>query len=137
MSRVELNFDVIKEDWCYYSLKDGAILKVKIILVRLFNDGVDSKGIPTMGFLATNVMGVIPYGEMISNKALSADDDVGFEVKTEIWNEYQADDGTTITIKPVIAQVMRTATLDPNGEPVYTASIQPLIKINKTLVIQK
>lgn len=131
MVKEELNFDVIKENWSYYYLKDGSVLKVKIIVVRLFTEGTDPKGNPVLGFIATNVMGVIPSKDLINNKSIPADDDVEFEIQKEEWNEYKLDDGTKIAMKPAIAQVMRKSTLDPKGEPIYNANIQPIIKLNK------
>jgi hypothetical protein len=41
----ELDFKIIKEDWFVYKLKDGSILKVKPVLVRVFEtDQVDPEG---------------------------------------------------------------------------------------------
>jgi len=55
----ELEFKVIKEDWFVYKLKDGSILKVKPVLVRVFEtDQVGPDGQKVLAIMGQNVVGV-------------------------------------------------------------------------------
>jgi hypothetical protein len=57
----EIDFDVIGEDWNTYQLKDGTILKVKLVLagvVRL-NNKYDPLGNPVYMIKSTNVVRVM------------------------------------------------------------------------------
>lgn len=62
----EVDFDVIREDWNIYKLKDGSTLKVKLVLVgvvRLRNK-YDPIGNPVYMINSTNVVRVmdVPSG---------------------------------------------------------------------------
>jgi hypothetical protein len=54
----ELEFKVLKEDWFIYKLKDGSILKIKPILIKVFEtDQINpEKGEKVYGFEGTNVV---------------------------------------------------------------------------------
>jgi hypothetical protein len=57
----EVDFDVIGEDWNTYQLKDGTVLKVKLVLagvVRL-NNKYDPLGNPVYMIKSTNVVRVM------------------------------------------------------------------------------
>ena len=57
----EVDFDVIGEDWNTYQLKDGTVLKVKMVLagvIRLYNK-FDPLGNPIYLIKSTNVVRVM------------------------------------------------------------------------------
>ncbi len=46
--------------------------------------------------------------------------EIGFRVAGEHWNEYLADDGSVLRLKPVVTQVLRLKDRhDANGDPMY------------------
>jgi hypothetical protein len=125
----ELDFKEVKENWNRYALSDGATLKLKIVLVKVIQEEMDSRGNQSLGFQATNVVGVTPSDEMIWDKSLDKDENIGSEVIDEEWNEYHIDKGVTVMLKPFVSQVIRTGDLDPKGIPIYLVQAQPLIKL--------
>ena len=61
----EVDFDVLKEDWNSYKLKDGTTLKVKLVLagvVRIQNK-YDPLGNPVYMIKSTNVVRVMDVPE--------------------------------------------------------------------------
>lgn len=66
----EVDFDVIREDWNTYKLKDGATLKVKLVLagvVRLKNK-YDPMGNPVYMINSTNVVRVMDVPAELKRK---------------------------------------------------------------------
>ena len=56
----EIDFDVVGEDWNTYRLKDGTVLKVKLVLVGVvrLKDKYDPMGNPVYMINSTNVVRV-------------------------------------------------------------------------------
>lgn len=131
MEKCDIDFKIITENFSLYKLDDGSLLKAKIVLVRLIREKEDPDGNPLFGFIATNVLGVIPPKEPDMDILKKQDEDVGFKIEREEWNEYKVDDTIKVMIKPVLVQVMRTGNLDPRGDPIYNVNIQPIMRINK------
>lgn len=128
MDPKEIEFKDVKEIWNRYSLSDGASLKLKIILVKVIQEELDSQGNQSLGFQVTNVVGVTLTDEMIGNKSLGKDENIDAKVITDDWNEYILENGITIMLKPFISQVIRTGDLDPKGIPIYLVQSQPMLK---------
>ncbi len=66
----EVDFDVLKEDWNSYKLKDGTTLKVKLVLagvVRIPNK-YDPLGNPVYMIKSTNVVRVMDVPEAYKQK---------------------------------------------------------------------
>lgn len=50
-----------------------------------------------------------------------------FEAKTENWNQYTLEDGTSVKMKVVLLEVVRVVNeYGPNGEPVYIFTAQQI-----------
>ena len=64
----------------------------------------------------------LPDGREIKGKKLN------FETIKEEWNEYKLEDGTRLSIKIVISDMIRRNEISPLGEPVYQFSSQNIIK---------
>ncbi len=54
----EINFEPIKEDWNLYKLEDGRILKVKLVLVKVYktNEKDPLTGEPIYVVTSTNIV---------------------------------------------------------------------------------
>jgi hypothetical protein len=128
MSRNYLDFEVKKEIWNKYLLKDGVTLTLKIILINVTLDGTDALGGPQLGFQINNVIGVRQPKEW---KELPKDDDVQIEKATEDWNEYKLSNGFLLKFKPIVSQIVRTGTVDAVGNPIYAIQAQALPKLSK------
>jgi hypothetical protein len=124
--RPPLDFMVIREDWCRYDLSDNAILKVKVILTRVYKQqGQLYSDFQPIYVILTNERG-IPDSNIKSLQELQSSivRDVHFTTIIQDWNEYVVDDDTTIRIQPLVTKVVKTSKFDPKGFPVYLCDIQ-------------
>jgi hypothetical protein len=124
----DINFDVVNEEWNIYKLEDNTLLKIKIILLRIIQEGSDPRGNPVAGTLVNTVVAPIPPEGLRHLKAITPIFDLKYEIIKETWNEYNTEDGFVIKIKPNISQIDRLDKIDPRGDPLYGMSMQPSIK---------
>jgi hypothetical protein len=124
--RPPLDFMVTREDWSRYDLSDNAILKVKVVLTRVYKQqGQLYSDFQPIYTILTNERG-IPGSNISSLQELRSSivRDIHFTTITQDWNEYVVDDGTTIRIQPIVTKVVKTSKFDPKGFPVYLCDIQ-------------
>jgi len=124
--RPPLDFIVTREDWCRYDLSDNAILKVKVVLTRVYKQqGQLYSDFQPIYAILTNEIGA-PDSNIKSLQALQSSivKDVSFTIITQDWNEYVVDDGTIIRIQPIVTKVVKTSKFDPKGFPIYLWDIQ-------------
>ena len=124
--RPPLDFIVTREDWCRYDLSDEAILKVKVVLTRVFKQqGQLYSDFQPIHVILTNERGT-PDSNIKSLQELQSSivREVRFTIIIQDWNEYVVDDGTTIKIQPIVTKVVKTSKFDPRGFPVYLCDIQ-------------
>jgi len=124
----DFDFDVLTEDWNLYKLEDDTILKVKLVLLRVIQEGVDKFGNPKGGTLITMIVSPVPPSELRKLKKVDSIIDMKYETIKEGWNEYEVSDGFTLKLKPIISQIDRTEKFDPRGEPLYGVNVQATIK---------
>lgn len=124
-----VNYNEIKEPWNYYELEDGSKVKLKTILVSIFDEGHESAD--ELGYWLKNdyVVGVEPSKETLGNESLTPIEDIKCNTISENWSEYSLDDGRTVMIKSVITQINRTGELDDKKIPIYTVTLSPVITI--------
>jgi hypothetical protein len=136
------DFKVIREEWNKYKLADGAILKMKFVLVSvmmekslemLVKEAREAKGAKVgigIAIQSNNVMGIEapkelrgPPGGQYSPKELQdfvIERDIDFEVIAEKRNEYKLSNGITIKVKSSPFEISKTSKYDPQGLPIYT-----------------
>ena len=126
-----IDFIVRREDWSRYDLKDGAILKVKIILTRIHKKEKQvSTDILITQVVLTNESGTpdsTPYTQEQLRTFIQRE--IGFTTTSQDWNEYVADDGTRIKIQPMVSRIDKTSKFNNKGEPIYLTNIQGNIQI--------
>lgn len=127
----EISFDEVSEKWNYYKLDDGSILKLKIVLIKVIDEGNDDKENPVYGLQSAPVIGVSPSKDLFKNESITPIEDIEFKITNEEWNEYKLENGSTLMLKPSVAQINRTGKLDQRGVPSYNIQTQPLIKMKK------
>ena len=66
---------------------------------------------------------LVPGGPLVDGVEILVDE------SSEKWSEYKLEDGTTIRLKQVIMEVIRTSQYDPEGNPLYTIKAQPILSI--------
>ena len=143
-----LDFEVLKEEWGFYKLADGSLLRIKFVLVNVIKEGVDEAGNPIYSFSWTNVVGVIspenlrgePSTRRYSPKELTesiVEEDLEFKTLREGASIYKLEDGTILHIRPVLVMVSRTNKCDSKGMPIYLVNVQPIIKPKRAKKKQK
>jgi len=140
-SAVELNFDTVKEGWSIYTIKDtvDVALKVKLILLKFFLEGLDSEGNARFGAGANIILTTSVPKELkgakdtqsypiqeIANSVVA--EDIPFDTVKEEWNEYKSSEGVILGVKLVVTMVSRTSKYDMNGDPVYYVKHQAVQK---------
>ena len=127
----EINVEKSDEKWNYYKLEDGTTLKVKIVLIKVIEEGKDPLTNPIFGLQSSNVIGVTSPADLIGNKPIDKIEDVRFTPLNDEWNEYKLNNGLTLMLKPALSLVSRIGERDPKGIPIYIIQAQPLVKIKK------
>jgi hypothetical protein len=129
--RPPTDFTVVREDWCRYDLANNSILKVKIILTKVFRvQGTYSADFQHVVVVLTNERGT-PDTHIYSASELQSSivqDDIRFTTISQDWNEYVTDDGTRIKIQPMIMKVSKTSKFDARGEPQYWVEVQGTVQ---------
>jgi hypothetical protein len=57
---VPVEFVADKEPWCQYTLDDGSVIRIRIMLVKCVRDGLNAEGKPQYGLQMQNVCDVTP-----------------------------------------------------------------------------
>ena len=138
-TRFYLDFVPLREEWNKYRLEDGSIIRIKLILTKLFESPKESKKI-TNDFSTQIELAYVPSILLrkpnplqVSKAELDVKDNiekkyVGFETLTEDWNEYQIttlDDeahllkGGRLKAKYSLRVIRRSKFSNKYGEPIY------------------
>lgn len=137
----EIEFEIEKEVWNRYELADNAELRIRAILIKLYQkpNPTDVTKIEYTGE-SKNITNVVPmkdyklFGpptnvvyppqDLLNSKTV----DVSFNTITEDWNVYRLNNGARIKTKLVVASIKRF--LDK-----YDASGLPIYNIESTVVV--
>jgi hypothetical protein len=125
-TRSPLDFIVTREDWCRYDLSDNSILKVKVVLTKVYKHQSQLMcEIHPIHVVLTNEKGD-PDSKTYSVEDLKGSiiADIRFTAIIDDWNEYVVDDGTTIKIKPLVVKIAKTSKFDSKGFPKYICEIR-------------
>jgi hypothetical protein len=130
-ARTPLDFLVVREDWCRYNLSDDSVLKVKIVLTKVYkNQGQLMCEILPIHVILTNEKGESdPKLYSMEELKASVNKDIGIAAVIEDWNEYVVDEGTNIKIRPIVSKIAKTSKFDSNGFPRYICQIQGNMKM--------
>lgn len=133
-----IDFEVIKEPWLVYQLKDNTKLKTRYILTRLFKKIQEKKAVYNFDGQTITVVLISPElkgptdNRKYSNQELQQSiiqQEVKYDVISEEWNEYYADDGTKIRMKATVTDVKKTDKHDVEGQPIYMVDTNVLLQI--------
>jgi hypothetical protein len=128
---LELDFDILREPWNKYSLKDGSYIKSRFVLLKIKKDKPSAEGEQARyGFKGQNITVVYNVPEELKGPpdqkgyspeelGQSKQEDIRFDTLDEEWNEYILEDGTSVRIKDTIISVGRTDKTDRDGDPIY------------------
>lgn len=123
----------------FYKLGDGSILKVIVSINHIIQDPrnpnnyvVNSTNLVS-SFVPPNnrtPQAFVPYPPSELN-VNPINDDLEFDVLQENFTTYDFSNRVVISVKPVVAQVIKTRHFTPEGEPVYSVNLNPIIKMKK------
>lgn len=127
----EVDFRVIREDYCRYQLVDGTLLRVKICVLKI-RESLERGpgGYPEFSFKVSNVLTcLVPDRLKSAPSSQVADNDVveemEFKVQDDEWQEYELLNGFLLRIKPVVTKIFKHKGYNAFGEPIYSV---PLIQ---------
>lgn len=120
----------------YYRLKDGTILKAFVNINYLLPNPLNANNFFVN---STNLVSTFVPKEKrspeLSKPVLNfdssqdiIDEDVEFEVLNEDFSIYELSNGLILSLKCVLGQVKKTKHFSKEGEPIYTVSMNPIIK---------
>lgn len=136
----EVDFVVLSEDYSRYLVHDGTLLKVKIVVRKIFcSPQKTPEGYPQqVTFDSMNaVAAIVPPGLKgpPSNEPFNPQKEKAEEPKFEEQeiksSEYMTTNGYKISIKPVVWKVFKYNQRNAYGEPVYTVSVQSITNMDK------
>ena len=127
-----LDYTVVREHWSRYDLADSSILKVKIVLTRVFREDRNySVDFQNIFVVLTNERGqpdTRRYAPAELQQSIT-NDDMRFTTVSQDWNEYVDDNGTSIRIQPIVMRVAKTSKFDAKGFPVYIVEMQGTVRV--------
>jgi len=141
MQMRELDFKTIREEWMHVHLEDGAVIRFKSVLTRVFDTGqrdpvgeviyrIDSQNVVVARApdeLKGQPSEFIPPIHEIAKKKRPTAVKIRAIVGDE-WNEYELEDGSRIRIKTVITKVLRLdGYFDAYGNPIYVIQSQMVV----------
>jgi len=127
-TRRYLDFEVVKEPWNKYSLRDGSKLKTRVMLKSAWYLEKDGKKNYTVDIQNTIVMMCDPSLQGSPGQAEFSNEQIRKNIEVEDSrydtiayeaNEYILDDNTRILIHSNITRIARTKLFDPNGDRIY------------------
>ncbi len=149
MTKAEaVDFRVKNEPWLRYKLQDGTLLLARLVVLKVFRtDQYDPAGQPVYAWTASSLFTTIVKKEQKGTPSptpLASMDPrdyntspVDFEkTGTDEWNVYETVDGSVISLKMEITQIMKTDKYGPDGDPFYMISAQtvPRVRVNPNLI---
>jgi hypothetical protein len=148
---VDVDFEILSEDWTKYNLSDNTVLRVKILVLKLVQSEGDT-GVPNFGAGAQNIVAASVPQTMLKHEGdavpIQTEDIKPEDIKAGIelefqpvreatkWQEYKTSTGWLVMVRPEVGRVVRLRGYVPIGksgllEPAYWANIQSAFRIKK------
>lgn len=141
----EMEFEVEREVWNKYELSDDAILKTRVILLKLIQLPNKGKSAELQIGAETQIINAVsptknyrlygtPYEGLYSPEVLQSAKkvEVNYTQLAEDWNVYRLSDGRKLKTKLVVSGIKRCVDkYDKHGIPIYIVDSAGLINISK------
>jgi hypothetical protein len=132
----DVNFRVIKEDWCTWDIGNNCVLKIKLVLGKILKPpGIPLDKVRDFNFQARPFVVITapvqrkgtPETKEITPELLeeSIIEDVDPKPLTQNINEYELDNGAIFRLRIMLTRVARTDIFSADGTPVYVINAQP------------
>ena len=147
----DVDFEVLSEDWTKFRLKpDNATFRVRLVVAKILDTGLDKMGAPNFGIGAKNCLSVVvppdllkPIGEApeltgpIQPEHVKEGTEIDFELIGQLkWQEYKTSTGWLVMLRPEVGRIVKLkyyVKLPEGGlmEPIYWANIQSVFRVKK------
>ncbi len=139
----EVDFEVENEPWNVYAVEDGAIVRMKSVLIKVVRllkpidpsipFGAETQNIAAvrvpLGYKYLGTQSDRIYSQEELNKAPSID--MKYEVLKEDWNLYRLQDDSQLKVKTVVARIRRITNLfDKHGIPMYLVDSSSVVNFS-------
>jgi len=143
MPQEDVDFKIINENWSYFKLKDGTIIRGRVVVRKIVKRGVDKLGYPLYDINYTNVFSAKvpedllrePGREPITLTKEDIECEFNYPNEVEVVKEniqrYETEDGYIIEIKLVPLKVLRLKKANRFGEPIYVIHSQVLVNVRR------
>ena len=137
-NRKYLDFEIVKELWNKYSLKDGSKLKTRIVLKSAWFIQKDNQKKFSVDIHYYTIMMCDPSLQGTKNDTKYTKEQIQKNIEVEDSrydtisyeaNEYILDDTTRILVHTNITKISRTKLYDRNGDRIYVVGLQASITI--------
>ena len=139
---IEMPFETVHEGWSVYKVNDGAQIKMRLIMLKMYITGLDQSGNLEVGAASRLLFAVTvppklkgaPSKGPITPKEIQEtiiQGDMSFKPVNEEWNEYKID-GVSVSVKVIATIISKSSKFDANGDPVYNVQNQPIVKVSGT-----
>lgn len=134
-----IDFDIRKEPWNQYEIHDGSILKIRTILMKVervainnkeFKFNMETQTLPVIH--AANDLKGSPNPKPVLNSEITKAIEVPnmrYNTKSQEFNEYYLDDGTTIKIYTNVTDISRSRLKNRSGDPIYSITTSNQVDI--------
>jgi hypothetical protein len=132
-----IDFDVIREDWNEYKIKDGSRIKMKFVMIKILKNKKAPMG-EDYRFNCNQIVGIIsPLQESGNPTKIQSpqelidsviEEDIKINPVKDDWNEYLLRDGNKVNAKPIITLVQKTDKFDDFGDRIYNIQAQAIFK---------
>lgn len=139
----EVDFVVENEPWNVYALEDGAILRMKTVLIKVVrllraDDLRKPFGAETQNIAVVKAPQGYEYLGTQSNRVYSQQElndapfvDVNYKILNEDWNSYRLEDDSQLKVKTVVAKIRRLTNLfDRHGIPMYLVDSSSVVNFS-------
>lgn len=132
-NRKHLDFEIVKEPWNKYSLKDGSKLKTRVMLESAWSITANKKKEYRANLKNFTVILCDPSLQGPKNQTKFTKEQIlknievpncKYDTTSYEANEYILDDMTRILIHTNITQISRTKLHDANGDRIYSIGFQ-------------
>ncbi len=141
LDAIEVDFDVVKENWNKYQLPQGIVMRTRSPLIKIFKakggNKLDQGTYLTAGSSVFDVLCPLdvkgtPSEDTSVKPEDIVEDDVDFKVISEDWSEYLLlPDNLILKTKPVIVKVSKTRKFNQFGDPIFSVQSNLAIKITE------
>jgi hypothetical protein len=148
---VNIDFDPLAEPWNSYKLEDDTLLRIRLIMIKIYFHGISPAGDPLLSGDSQNLAAStvketligVPSAQVYTQAEIAnavTVEDMKIQTLSENWNEYSLKDvltGMILYAKAIPVQISKTSLFNPRGEPVYKVNTQNVFKASPSKQVRE